>query len=113
MKEILSSQHPPPLGVRIGVRRRGCNGMSYTMDYATSQGKFESCVEKDGVRVFVDPKSEMYLAGMEIDYVEDDLAAEFVFRNPNAKNQCGCGESFTIGDEAAPQAPKPSGAMQA
>ncbi|KAF0852301.1 mitochondrial iron-sulfur cluster biosynthesis Isa1 (Isca1) [Andalucia godoyi] len=97
LKDLISSRHDPSiLGIRIGVKRRGCNGLSYTMDYAKDKQKFENAIDASGVTVLVDPKSEMYLIGMEIDYQENDLAAEFVFKNPNAKGTCGCGESFHV-----------------
>lgn len=66
------------------------------MDYDVKKGKFDELVEKDGIKVVVDNKALMYLLGTEMDYVEDDIKAEFVFNNPNSKGSCGCGESFNI-----------------
>eukprot|EP00340_Litonotus_pictus_P010088 CAMPEP_0170531256 /NCGR_PEP_ID=MMETSP0209-20121228/59873_1 /TAXON_ID=665100 ORGANISM="Litonotus pictus, Strain P1" /NCGR_SAMPLE_ID=MMETSP0209 /ASSEMBLY_ACC=CAM_ASM_000301 /LENGTH=66 /DNA_ID=CAMNT_0010825623 /DNA_START=159 /DNA_END=359 /DNA_ORIENTATION=- len=66
------------------------------MNYDTIKGKLDEEVEKNGVKVVVENKAVMYLLGTEMDYVEDDIKAEFVFNNPNSKGSCGCGESFNI-----------------
>ena len=85
-------------GVRIGVRRRGCNGYSYVMSYAEQKevGKLDELVEDRDVRVIVESKALMFLVGTEMDYIDNEIKTEFVFNNPNEKGKCGCGESFTV-----------------
>src|SRR6056297_3324829 len=89
----------PIIGVRVGVRTRGCSGLSYWMEYAEEQKRFEDVVEDKGVRIFIEPTATMFLLGTEMDWIEEDLGARFVFNNPNEVDRCGCGESFRVAPE--------------
>jgi len=89
----------PIAGVRVGVRTRGCSGLSYWMEYAEEQKRFEDVVEDKGVRIFIEPTATMFLLGTEMDWVEEDLGVRFVFNNPNEVDRCGCGESFRVAPE--------------
>ncbi|KIO07451.1 hypothetical protein M404DRAFT_998164 [Pisolithus tinctorius Marx 270] len=90
-------QGPTPRLIRIGVRNKGCAGLSYHLDYVDKPGKFDEVVEQDGVKVFIDSRALFSIIGSEMDWKEDALSAKFVFNNPNIKDACGCGESFTVG----------------
>ena len=96
IKEIMSQANDKTIGVRVGVKSGGCAGMSYVMEYAKDKRPEEEIIEEKGVKVFVDPKAIMYLLGTEMDYKKDKFSSQFVFKNPNEVEKCGCGESFNI-----------------
>ncbi|MSP51573.1 MAG: iron-sulfur cluster assembly accessory protein [Alphaproteobacteria bacterium] len=96
VKALLAQRNKPALGVRIGVRTAGCSGLSYTLEYAEQKNSFDEVVEEKGVTILIDPKATMFLIGTQMDYVEEKLKSGFVFKNPNEKGRCGCGESFHV-----------------
>jgi iron-sulfur cluster assembly accessory protein len=96
VKEIMSQQNPVPSGLRIGVVGGGCSGFSYSMSFENAQGVMDKVYNFEGLKVFVDATSAMYLSGCVVDYVETLEAAGFKFENPNVKSTCGCGSSFSV-----------------
>jgi len=84
------------LGLRLGVRTSGCSGMAYKLEFVDEAGEEDTIFESNGIKVVIDPKSLPYLDGMELDYAREGLNEGFKFNNPNVKDQCGCGESFTV-----------------
>ena len=96
IRALLDRRGKPAVGIRVGVRSRGCSGLTYTLEYADEKGKLDELVQDKGVTVLIDPKASMFIIGTEMDYVEDKLQSGFTFRNPNEKGRCGCGESFHV-----------------
>jgi len=84
------------IGVRLGVKTSGCSGMAYVIEFVDETNEDDTIFEDHGVKVIIDKKSLLYLDGTELDFGKEGLNEGFKFNNPNAKNQCGCGESFTI-----------------
>ena len=96
IKEILLKSNDSAIGVRVGVKSGGCAGMSYIMEYAKEVKPNEEIIEDKGVKVLIDPSAIIYLLGTEMDYKEEKFSSQFVFKNPNETERCGCGESFKI-----------------
>jgi iron-sulfur cluster assembly protein len=97
VKEILTQQTPKPEGLRVAVVGGGCSGFSYHMAFENQSNEaVDNVYEFNGLKVMVDQMSEMYLEGVEIDYVESLEGAGFKFNNPNVKSTCGCGSSFSV-----------------
>ncbi|MEW8028108.1 MAG: iron-sulfur cluster assembly protein IscA [Candidatus Thiodiazotropha sp.] len=84
------------LGIRLSVRTSGCSGMAYEMEFVDELQEDDQVFEDRGVQVVIDPKSLVYLDGTEVDYAREGLNEGFRFNNPNAKSECGCGESFNV-----------------
>src|SRR6267378_2244248 len=96
VKALIEGRGKPTAGIRIGVRSKGCSGMSYTLEFADGQQPMDEVVETEGVKLLIDPKASLFLIGTVMDYEEEKLKSGFVFKNPNEKGRCGCGESFHV-----------------
>ncbi|HME89847.1 MAG TPA: iron-sulfur cluster assembly accessory protein [Myxococcaceae bacterium] len=96
LRKLLSARNTPQAGLRIAVKGGGCSGLSYTMDWADHPTEKDRVFERDGVRVFIDGKSLLYVAGSELVYEQTLMSSMFKVQNPNVKSTCGCGESFSV-----------------
>lgn len=96
VKALIDGRSKPTAGIRIGVRTKGCSGLSYTLEFADKQEPMDEVVEAGGIKLLIDPKASLFLIGTEMDYEEEKLKSGFVFKNPNEKGRCGCGESFHV-----------------
>ena len=96
IKQIMSKAENSAIGVRVGVKSGGCAGMSYVMEYAKEIKPNDEVIEEKGVKVFIDPKAIIYLLGTEMDYKKEKFSSQFIFKNPNETERCGCGESFKV-----------------
>ena len=96
VREIMATQDPIPAGLRVGVVGGGCSGFQYSMAFENQSGMMDKVFTYDGLKVFIDATSLMYLNNCQVDYVETFEAAGFKFENPNVKSTCGCGSSFSV-----------------
>ncbi len=96
VKALIDGRGKPTAGIRIGVRSKGCSGLSYTLEFADAPQPMDEVIETQGVKLLIDPKASLFLIGTEMDYAEEKLKSGFVFKNPNEKGRCGCGESFHV-----------------
>jgi iron-sulfur cluster assembly protein len=96
VKDILAKAERPVVGLRVGITKGGCAGMTYKVEYADSVKPGDEVVEDKGARVLIDPTAVLFLLGTEMDYKVDKLSAQFVFKNPNETSACGCGESVQL-----------------
>ena len=94
--ELMARAPDGTVGVRLSTPRRGCSGLAYSVDYVLEPNPLDERIDTPAGPFFIDAGSVLYLIGSTMDWKEDDFAAGFVFDNPNAKGQCGCGESFTV-----------------
>lgn len=95
VKEILATQQPMPAGLRIAVVGGGCSGFNYSMAFENDPGLLDKIYDFSGLKVYIDQASMLYLDGAQVDYVETLEGAGFKFNNPNVRNTCGCGSSFS------------------
>ncbi|GGF73708.1 MULTISPECIES: HesB/IscA family protein [Terasakiella] len=97
IRVLMEGRGKPSKGVRIGVRTKGCSGLSYTLEFADEVNEFDEVFDAaDDITIMIDPKATMFIFGTEMDFVEEQMASGFVFTNPNEKGRCGCGESFHV-----------------
>jgi len=96
LKKLLVERNTPNAGLRIAVKGGGCSGLSYHMEWAEAARERDKVFEREGVRIFIDSKSYLYLMGTELIFEDGLMASGFKLQNPNVKSACGCGDSFTV-----------------
>ena len=96
IKKLITSRENIPAGIKVGINTKGCSGLSYTLEYVDQIDVKDEVFQFDDIKIFIDPKSSLFLIGTEVDYVEGELESGFRFVNPNEKGRCGCGESFKV-----------------
>ena len=104
IRDILAKSDRPVAGLRVGITKGGCAGMSYKVEFADGVKPGDEVIEDKGVRVIIDPTAVLFLLGTEMDYKTDKLSAQFVFNNPNQTSACGCGESVELKPAEGPTA---------
>jgi iron-sulfur cluster assembly accessory protein len=103
INDLLNLHNPIPLGIRVGIRKRGCNGLSFTMNYVKDNTESKTQVVKDiivkadnGCLIYIEPSAVFNIIGTVMDWKDDEISQEFTFLNPKSKGSCGCGESFYV-----------------
>ena len=96
MRTLLAARTKPACGVRLNLKTQGCSGMAYALSYVDTPLPGDELVEKEDLKLYIDPNATLFVIGTEMDYNEDPLSPGFVFRNPNEKARCGCGHSFHV-----------------
>jgi iron-sulfur cluster assembly protein len=96
IQTLLKGRGKPSLGIRVGIKTRGCSGLSYYIEFADEKNPYDEVIQLDDVTVLIDPKAIMFVFGVVMDFETNDLESGFTFKNPNEKGRCGCGESFHV-----------------
>lgn len=96
VRVLLQKRGKPSLGIRVGLKTKGCNGLAYSIEYADQKHDLDESINVEDVTILIDPKAIMFLLGTEMDFVTDKFQSGFVFNNPNEKGRCGCGKSFHV-----------------
>lgn len=96
IQSLISMREKKAQGIRIGLKSKGCTGLSYTLEYVDDPKPSDEVIESEGIRIYIDTKAVLYVIGTVMDYQDDKISSGFVFINPNEKGRCGCGESFHV-----------------